>query len=242
MNEFRAQCIALYEQAFPGESADFTKALFDRYFPEHIRTVCEDGVPVAMLFSIPYPLVCASGTVEARYLYGVATDEQYRGRGLAKRLLTAEASLHPVFLRPMTVGLFDFYAKAGFSPISPLLHGTGEATAPTGEEHLLDSTAYLAKRAAHAPLPTCTPTKDLLFLYEQDGGFAACGERAVALFERHGEEILFKEYWGDTDAAPAIAAFLGGRRFSWRRYDATGIPFGMAVGIPAESAFLAALD
>ena len=51
MDSFRADCIALYQIAFPGEPETFTTALFDRFYPECIRTVCENGKPISMLFA-----------------------------------------------------------------------------------------------------------------------------------------------------------------------------------------------
>ena len=53
METLRAQCIALYNLAFPGEPEAFTMSLFDRYFPEHIRVIEEGGAVASMLFSIP---------------------------------------------------------------------------------------------------------------------------------------------------------------------------------------------
>ncbi len=242
MDLFRAQCIALYDLAFPGEPQEFTNALFDRYFPDCIRTVTENGCPVAMLFSIPYPLVTEKGMTEAHYIYGVATHPDHRGKGLAKQLLTAEAERYPVFLRPMSDGLFTFYSKAGFSPISPLAHGEGVAAKASGKERLLSAAEYLALRDKLSPLPTCRPTEEFLSLYTLGGGFAAIDSAAAVLFEQHGDKIWFKEYWGDPTLAPALTAYLGGTHFSWRRYDAAGTPFGMACGIPQKAAFLAAMD
>lgn len=242
METLRAQCIALYNLAFPGEPEAFTMALFDRYFPEHIRVIEEGGAVASMLFSIPYPILFESGMREARYLYAIATHPDHRGKGLAKRLIAAEAARYSVFLRPMSEGLFDFYSKAGLSPVSPLVEQEGDAAAPDGTERRLTKAAYLAARDALAPLPTCRPTEDFLSLYEQGGGFVAAGDLAVALYERHGDKIWFKEYWGDPVFAPRLAAFLGGKRYLLRRYDPQGVPFGMAYGVPAEVAFLAAMD
>ena len=242
MDHLRTQCIALYDLAFPGEPADFTAALFDRYFPDHVRVIEQDGTVASMLFSIPYPILFENGMQNAHYLYAIATHPDHRGKGLAKQLIAAEAARGPVFLRPMTESLFDFYAKAGLSPISPLLLETGFATAPDGNERLLTKAEYLAARDALSPRPTCRPTEDLLALYELGGGFAAIGDGVAALFERHGDRILYKEYWGDPVFAPRLTAFLGGKRFELRRSAPGGKPFGMAHGVPAEAAFLAAMD
>ena len=242
MDSLRTQCIHLYNLAFPGEPEAFTEALFDRYFPDHVRVIEENGQAVSMLFSIPYPLVLEDRITEAHYIYGVATHPDHRGKGLAKKLLLAEAARYPVFLRPMSDGLFDFYAKVGYTPISPLVHAEGTATAPDGSERLLSPSDYLALRDTLAPAITCRPTEIFLSLYELGGGFVSAGEDAAALFERHGDTIWFKEYWGDPVFAPRLAAFLGGTHFSLRRYDKSGTPFGMAKGTPSEAAFLAAMD
>ena len=242
MEHFRNDCMRLYMAAFPGETEAFTNALFDRFFKDCIRVICEDGKPVSMLFSIPYPMICENGVREAHYLYGVATHPDHRGKGLAKQLLTAEAERYPVFLRPMTPSLFDFYRKAGFSPISPIEEWEEDAT--PGDEHCrhLSARDYLIAREYLAPLPTCTPTKDFLSLYENGGGFVECGENAAALYEKQGDLILFKEFWGSVHLAPRMAGFLGGKRLRLRRYRPGGTYFGVGVGISEDTAFLAALD
>ena len=243
MDTQRSDCIALYNLAFPGEPEAFTSAMFDRFYPDCIRTICENGKPISMLFSIPYPLLTEQGEQEAHYLYAVATHPDHRGKGLAARLLREEAQRYPVFLRPMTPSLFDFYKKVGFLPISPLCEC--EVTASNdakGACRLLTATEYRAARAAFAPMPTCAPTEAFLSLYENGGGFVACGRNAVALYEKQDALILFKEFWGDTALAPHMAGFLGGKQAKLRYCHKDGTPFGVGVGIPAMTAFLAALD
>lgn len=242
MVDLYTACRALYDQAFPGESEIFTKAMFDRYYPDCLRVICEDGQPVSMLFSIPYPLITAAGERDAHYLYAVATHAAHRGKGLAKQLLLAEAARYPVFLRPMSPSLFDFYKKVGFSPLSPMETLQGDATAAAGNERHLMPAEFLRLRDALAPIPHCRPTATFLSLYQNGGGMVAAGKDTAAIYEKQGEIILFKEYWGSPDAAPRLSAFLGGSAFRLRRYTASGTPFGMGVGIPAEAAFLAALD
>lgn len=242
MNALLSACMRLYDMAFPGEPEAFTRAMFDRYAPEYLRTICENGEPISMLFSIPYPIITANGTLDARYLYAVATHPDHRGKGLAKRLLLQEAAEHPVFLRPMSESLFDYYGKVGFSPFSPIATETGTANAPSGAERLVSAAEFLTLRDAIAPLPHCRPTEQFLSLYENGGGTVAYGSAAVALFERTEDGILFKEYWGDPVFAPRLAAFLGGERFELRRAAKDGKCFGVGIGVPTGTAFLAALD
>ena len=242
MTERELLCRALYNAAFVGEDPLFVEALFSRYYPEHVRVIELDGKPVSMLFSIPYAVVLENKVLDSRYLYGVATDEHYRGQGLARQLLLAEAAEHPVFLRPMSPSLFDYYGRVGFSPISPLCHEVGEASAPSGDERRLTKEEYLALRGGFAKTPLAVPTSDFLSLYENGGGFVACGDGALALYEEKEDKIWFKEYWGSAEFAPRLAAFLGKERFSLRRVDADGEAFGVGIGVPTDTAFLAALD
>ena len=235
-------CRALYEAAFPNKPRHFADTLFDSCYPHCLRTLCEDGQPVAMLFSIPYPIVTPSGDErEAHYLYAIATHPAHRGTGLAKRLVQAEAARYPIFLRPMTPSLYDFYAKAGLTPLSPVRVLRGAALNDGGHCRLLTPPEYLARRDAVAAPLHCRPTPTFLSLYEKDGGFAET-EGALVLYEKRGEEILFKEYRGDPVFAPRLAAFLGGAHYELRQYDKGGTPFGMGAGVAFETEFLAALD
>ena len=235
-------CMRLYDMAFPGEPEAFTRAMFDRYAQGHLRVICEGKEPISMLFSIPYPIITENGTVDARYLYAVATHPDHRGKGLAKQLLLREAAEHPVFLRPMSQSLFDYYGKVGFVPFSPIEIEAGAADAPSGAERLLSPAEFLALRDRLAPFPHCRPTEQFLSLYENGGGTVAHGEDAVALFEQAKGGVLFKEYWGNPVFAPRLAAFLGGTRFELRRFSQSGTCFGVGIGVPQGTAFLAALD
>ena len=242
MDAFLSACMRLYDMAFPGEPESFTRAMFDAYAPLYLRTVCENGEPISMLFSIPYPIITANGTLDARYLYAVATHPDHRGKGLAKRLLLQEAAERPVFLRPMSQSLFDYYGKVGFAPFSPIEVEAGIASAPSGAERIISSAEFLTLRDAIAPLPHCRPTEAFLSLYENGGGTVAHGSDAVAIFEKTDSDILFKEYWGNPVFAPRLAAFLGGERFELRRAAKNGSCFGVGIGVPTNTAFLAALD
>ena len=137
--------------------------------------------------------------------------------------------------------LKSIYEKAGLTPLSPVQVQRGVAAADGGRCRLLTSREYLDRRDAVAAPLHCRPTPAFLSLYEGEGGFAET-EGALALYERRGEDILFKEYRGDPVFAPRLAAFLGGARYELRRYHAGGTPFGMGAGVAYEAEFLAALD
>lgn len=233
---------ALYEGAFAGEDARFTDALFAAYFPHALRVIEADGKPVSMLFSIPYPVVSGDTVLDARYLYGIATDPAYRGRGYARELIGREAAAHPVFLRPMSEGLFAFYQKAGLLPFSPIetLCGAARAEGDAAVE-LLTPAAYLALRDKKLPVAHCRMSEQFLGVAASTGGMLACGD-AVSLFDREGDTVLFKEWWGDPALAPHVAAQLQAARYELRLPRADGTPFGVMRGLPQDAVFLAAMD
>ena len=236
---------ALYLEAFEGESPAFADALFAMGFPQHLLAIGDHGKLVSMLFALPYPIVTEKGPCEAYYVYAVATAREYRGRGYAKRLLSEVASRgKPVFLRPMSPSLFRFYESAGFTPFSP--HGECEGKARVGEVALpfshLTPEDYLAARDALLCAPYCRMTHDFLSLAFRGGGAVGLDTRFAALFERHGDTVLFKECLGDRSLLPDAAAFLGASRYHARFPAGDGAPFGVGIDVPEGCTFLAALD
>ncbi len=243
MKDLYTAATRLYNEAFPGEEPTFTEALFALGFPHHLKGLAEHGKLYSMLFSLPYPIVTAQGTVNARYLYAVATDKAQRGKGYAKQLLQQIAEEGtPVFLRPMSPSLFDFYASVGFKPFSPYREICGEAQGDTACIAPLTKEAYLAARDAFLAPPYCRMTADFLSLSFSLGGAVGAKGKFAALYERDGDRVLFKEWWGDLDFAPRAAAFLGVSHFEARFPDPCGTPFGVGINIPEGTVFLAALD
>ena len=243
MKDLYTAAIRLYNEAFPGEEQAFTEALFALGFPRHLEGLAERGELYSMLFSLPYPIVTAQGTLDARYLYAVATDKAQRGKGYAKQLLqqlAAEGT--PVFLRPMSPSLFKFYESAGFKPFSPYREISGEAQGDTAHIEPLTREAYLAARDGFLKPPYCRMTEEFLSLSFSLGGAVGAKGKFAALYERDGDLVLFKEWWGDLDFAPRAAAFLSATHFEARFPDPCGTPFGVGINIPEDTVFLAALD
>ena len=238
------QARALYEGAFVGEDQGFTDALFAAYFPHAFRAIFVDEKPVSMLFSIPYPVIIEGKAVTAHYLYGVATDPQHRGKGYAKALVEAEAEQYPVFLRPMSQSLFDFYGRAGMKPFSPIsvTHGIAATNRTCLAPRLFTPTEYLALRDALAPTPHCRMTEAFLGVAATTGGMVGIENTCAALFDCVGDTVIFKEWWGSADFAPHVAAYLGAARYELRAPSADGTPFGVMRGLPQNTVFLAAMD
>ena len=159
MEKLQRACRALYEQAF-GVSGAFDDALFAHAMPDCLRVIAEGDTPKSMLFSIPYAIETENGTVDARYLYAVATDPACRGQGLATKLLrTVIAEGLPVFLRPSAPSLFDFYRAVGLVPVSPvktergMAGGAGEAPLFGPAAIAIQYDGNMAGKAGFLPLP-----------------------------------------------------------------------------------------
>lgn len=110
----RNQCSKLYIDAFH-DDIEFTNLLFDTFFEDSCRYLLIDGKVVSMLFAMDVSIDNKRG----KYVYAVATNEKYRGKGYMRRLLdevSDEFSKDYSFLclRPMDDGLFNFYEKLGF--------------------------------------------------------------------------------------------------------------------------------
>lgn len=81
----------------------------------------EDGRLAAMTFALPVDLCRGETAVPAAYLYAVATDPAFRGRGLCRGLLNycekrlAKTGAAALLLVPAEEELVEMYRKFGFS-------------------------------------------------------------------------------------------------------------------------------
>ena len=112
-------CKQLWQEAF-GDDDDFVDSFLMRYYSRRrALTLVEEGRTVAMLHLLPFDTELGRTT----YIYGVATTESARHRGLATQLmqqamaLIAERGDEAAFLIP-TPGqawLREFYGRFGFT-------------------------------------------------------------------------------------------------------------------------------
>lgn len=108
------QCKRLYIDAFHDDE-QFTDLLFDLFFDSSCIYLCEDGTVVSMLFAMDITIDSLNG----KYVYAVATDEKYRGKGYMSHLfdsISEEFGREYDFLclKPMSDSLFDYYSRLGF--------------------------------------------------------------------------------------------------------------------------------
>lgn len=122
-------CRELWKSCFPQDEEGFVEQFLIRHYrAEQMLTARVEGRIVAMLHSIPF----STAWGRMRYIYGVATDPDYRHRSLSTRLLrqaidqSRTAGDCALFLIPAGSDLRAFYAKEGFEGDIPVRFTTGD--------------------------------------------------------------------------------------------------------------------
>lgn len=106
----------LWMEAF-GDEREYVEFYFShRFTEENMMVYLMDHHPVSMISLLPAYLHKKGARQKARYVYAVATKEEYRGRGYARDLiLTAKKRLgEPLVLEPAEDWLMEYYRKMGF--------------------------------------------------------------------------------------------------------------------------------
>lgn len=110
---FKKQALELFIKTFSDETADSAERLFSKFFPENFYFKFVDNKIVSELFVIKAS-ICGW---EAGYVYGAATDAEYRSRGYMRELLSIAAEFNDIlFLKPANDSLYSYYAKLGYKP------------------------------------------------------------------------------------------------------------------------------
>lgn len=122
----REDILHIWKTVF-GDTDSFIGEFINRLTKEDtILLCCADGKPVSMACFLPVTITgsitaeasdaMSLSSLDARYVYAVATLPEYRGRGYAAKVL-AFALEHlnlPLVLSPAEESLYDYYAKQGF--------------------------------------------------------------------------------------------------------------------------------
>ncbi len=112
--------LQLWSAAFP-EDGTFADLFFDKAFPPAAGWGCYvNDKPVSMAFLLPAELHIGENTLQAQYVYGVATLPAYRGRGCASVLMQAlaeHAEADVLYLYPATEGAKRLYQKLGYRDV-----------------------------------------------------------------------------------------------------------------------------
>ena len=138
----------LWKQAF-GDTDDYLDLFFGTAFAS-MRSLCAlDGDSVAAAL---YWLDCEYADEKIAYLYAVATDERYRGRGLCRKLteqahrILKDRGYAGAILVPAEPGLFIMYGKLGYRTCAAVSQWTASAEEPMALTELTPEEYALRRR------------------------------------------------------------------------------------------------
>lgn len=217
----------LWKNAF-GDTDAFLDIFFGTAFsPDRCRCILlEDRVAAALYwFDVRWNgLPCA-------YIYAVATDPAFRGRGLCRVLMEdcgrilADAGYAGALLVPQDEGLRAMYGKMGYLPGTRLdeFHCAASGHAIPIQE--LTAPEYAACRRLYLPAGSVIQEGENLTFLSGIARFYK-GGRFLAAVSREQDHLRILEYLGDPcEIAPLIAAL--GCREATVRAPGAGKPFAM---------------
>lgn len=116
LSDRERQIMELWQRVFGDKRSDIEEFMVQLYRPEHAFTLSEKGRIVSMLHIVPL----SDSVCKIAYIYAVATNEEYRGRGFATQLITKaleivdSSDFDCTMLIPSNSGTARFYEKFGF--------------------------------------------------------------------------------------------------------------------------------
>ena len=112
----------IYREAF-GDDGGFEDRLFS-ICDEYLRSVSCGEEAAAMLFALPCKIDLGKESFDVCYLYAAATKKKYRGRGYMSGLIKElKIEGKPIFLKPASEELIDFYERLGFKQLGVIPKG-----------------------------------------------------------------------------------------------------------------------
>ena len=145
----------MWQKVF-GDEEPFIDSFLIRYYSRRRMLTAEcEGRTAAMLHLVPFDTELGRTT----YIYGVATDPDYRGRGLASGLMReamrriAEEGADAAILIPSQESLKDFYAPFGFEDRSLPVVFEAPDDFDFGSGNQEQDRAMVWRRNNSAPLP-----------------------------------------------------------------------------------------
>ncbi len=198
---------SLWKDSF-GDTDSYLDTFFQTAFhPDRCRVVTDDNQVVAAL----YWFSCTYHEQPIAYIYAVATDKQYQGRGICHKLMEdththlRALGYQGTVLVPGNEGLFRFYESMGYIA-SGTLH---TFTCSAGEQALpltrIDCATYADLRRQFLPNDSVLQEQENLdFLQTQAEFFKGNGFLLTA--RKEGTTLYGLELLGDTSSAPGIVA------------------------------------
>lgn len=200
----------LWKTAF-GDGDDFLDPFFDVGFSPHRCRCIADGECVAAAL---YWFDVTCGGRKFAYLYGVATDPAYRGRGLCRMLIEDTKALlgstgyQGLLLLPQSDGLRKMYGKMGFHTCTTVSEFSCEAGEKPEAFRIIHKEEFRRLRRKLLPEGGVLQEGAMLDLLDVLAIFFA-GEDYVGSGYLEGNALRCHELLGNAGAAPGILRALG---------------------------------
>lgn len=196
---------SLWQQAF-GDTEEFLDRFFSMAFaPERSRCVTVEDSLVSAL----YWFDCNWGEKKVAYVYAVATDEAFQGKGYCRSLLEdthrqlKQQGYAGGVLVPGEESLFRFYEKSGYKSFCPAEMQTLCAGEPQQKFRQVCATEYAALQKKLAPKNSILHQASSLAFGSDFMKFYA-GEGFVFCCSKEENRIQFQEFLGDPETIPGI--------------------------------------
>lgn len=207
----------LWQQAFGDDDAFLDAFFITAFSAERCRCVTVDGQVAAAL----YWLDCTCRGQKFAYLYAVATDKAFRGKGLCHGLM-ADTHTHlkalgyaGAILVPGSRELFRLYEGMGYRPFGGIREFTAAAKAPAADLRQVDAEEYAALRRQLLPVGGVVQEGPTLAFLQTQAEFYA-GEGFLLAAAMDGTHVFVPELLGDAAAAETIVAALGAKTGTFR--------------------------
>jgi len=259
---------ALWQNAFgdPPDAVDFFFA--NRHQNRNMLVYTDSGAAVGMLTMLPVEIDFGNEARRGRYIYAVATDPVYRGKGISTDLLETchefmrENGETASVLVPATESLFDFYKNRGFRTVfyTDNIVITPEELPPVPAEAVYmpcgpDDFVRLRSASFSGRGIFVRWDRDALaYVLKSSRAFGddvhyfrTCEGEGYAVWERHGPKVCVRELAlagiGVKDAMAVLHTAVGADKYELRlpegAADGAGSrPFGMIRFIGEEPAIL----
>ena len=206
----KSALMMLFKEAFE-EDDSFLNLFFDvAYSNERARILLVDGKIASML----YWFDCEFSGMKIAYLYAIATDKSFRGKGLCNALMkdTHEHLLKNGYacaiLKPASASLFDFYGKIGYRKGTSLCQFNVKKATQGCEFSKIDAFEYSTLRKSYLPKKSVLQEgKSLEFLSK-----LACfikGDDFIMAYSVYDKRLIANEILGNTAMAERILYSLG---------------------------------
>lgn len=210
---------SLWKAAF-GDEDEFLDPYFEiAYDPKRCRCITIDDAIAAALYW--FDTFC--GDQRYAYVYGVATDPEFRGQGLCTRLMEDTARLlggqgyDGILLYPASEALSRMYGKMGYTRCTTVSEFRCEAGPVPAVLRRIEQEEYARLRREYLPVDGVIQEGPMLAFLATQAEFYA-GKDFVAAVSTGEEKIHCHELLGNLSDAPGIVRALGEKSGFFRTF------------------------